>query len=76
MVRIRSSASPLRCRIAVLQVELDVYRAIYTIRKELGGVSSKKRWWTRKWLSEEGRFQFGLYDQLMVELRHEDKKAF
>ena len=75
MVRIMSSASPLRCRIAVLQVELDAYRAIYTIRKELGGDSSKNRWWTRKWLSEEGRFQFGLYDQLMVELRNGNKKS-
>ena len=71
-----SSASRLRCHIAVLQVELDAYRAIYTIRKKLCGDSNKKRWWTRRWLGEERRFRFGLYDQLMVELRNEDKKAF
>ena len=77
MVRMQSSASRLKCRIAVLQIELDAYRAIYTVRQELR-VNTKKspRWWTRKWLSEDRRHQFGLYDQLMVELRNEDKKTF
>ena len=70
-----SSASRLRCHIAVLQVELDAYRAIYTIHKELRGDSGKRRRWKRKRLCEERQFLFGLYGQLMVELRHEDKKA-
>ena len=76
MVRISSSASRLRCRIAVLQIQLEAYRTIYTIRQESLGNSSKKRWWKRKWPSEDRRVQFGLYDQLVVELRNEAKNAF
>ena len=35
-----------------------------------------RRWWCRLWLSPERRLQFGLYDQLMVELRREDPASF
>ena len=76
MGRLRSTAARLRCQIALLHVQLDAYKAIYTVREELRGTAPKKRWWTRKWLSAETRYQFGLYDQLMVELRNEDRKAF
>ncbi|KAH3856765.1 hypothetical protein DPMN_099359 [Dreissena polymorpha] len=36
----------------------------------------QRRWWIRAWLDPERRRQFGLYDQLMVELRREDQRAF
>ncbi|KAH3828319.1 hypothetical protein DPMN_130273 [Dreissena polymorpha] len=36
----------------------------------------QRRWWIRALLGPEQRRQFGLYDQLMVELRREDKRAF
>ena len=36
----------------------------------------RRRWWSRAWLSPERRRQFGLYDQLMVELRREDSQSF
>ena len=32
--------------------------------------------WTRPWLHPDRRRQFGIYDQLMVELRREDQRAF
>jgi hypothetical protein len=32
--------------------------------------------WARAWLGPERRRQFGLYDQLMMELRREDTAAF
>ncbi|VDH90220.1 Hypothetical predicted protein, partial [Mytilus galloprovincialis] len=36
----------------------------------------QRRWWTRPWLSPERRRSFGLYDQLMTELRREDRQSF
>ncbi|VDI62072.1 Hypothetical predicted protein [Mytilus galloprovincialis] len=36
----------------------------------------QRRWWTRPWLSPERRCSFGLYDQLMTELRWEDRQSF
>ncbi|CAG2228170.1 unnamed protein product [Mytilus edulis] len=36
----------------------------------------QRRWWTRPWLSPERRCSFGLYDQLMTELRREDRQSF
>ncbi|KAH3748091.1 hypothetical protein DPMN_182528 [Dreissena polymorpha] len=36
----------------------------------------KRRWWIRAWLGPERRRQFGLYDQLKVELRRDDQRAF
>ena len=32
--------------------------------------------WAKAWLGPDRRRQFGLYDQLMTELRREDTKAF
>ncbi|KAH3857538.1 hypothetical protein DPMN_100148 [Dreissena polymorpha] len=36
----------------------------------------QRRWWIRAWFGPERKRQFGLYDQLMVELRREDQCAF
>ena len=35
-----------------------------------------RRWWCRPWLSTRRREKYGLYDQLMVELRREDTETF
>jgi hypothetical protein len=34
----------------------------------------RRRMWTRKWIAR--RPQFGMYDQLLVELRNEDQASF
>ena len=36
---------------------------------------TRKQWWVRPWLTVEKRHNFGLYGQLMLELRCEDKNA-
>ena len=38
--------------------------------------TNRRRWWSRAWLSPERRLEFGLYDQLMIELRREDQRSF
>ena len=74
-MRIQNRKTLLRCRVAVLELQLKALKTVYTTRlRQLK--PKKRRWWTRKWLSTERREQFGLYDQLMVELRNEDKNAF
>jgi len=63
--------------LAVLQNEADqnnlaIYRYIQGRQRWRRG--QRRRWWTRPWIRR--RRQFGLYDQLMVELRREDEAAF
>ncbi len=36
----------------------------------------QRRWWTRPWLTLQRRVHFGLYDQLMTELRAEHEGSF
>ena len=38
--------------------------------------ASQRRWWVRPLLATDRRLQFGIYDQLMAELRREGKEAF
>ena len=39
-------------------------------------IRKRKGWWVRPWLTVEKRHNFGLYDQLMLELRYGDKNSF
>ena len=73
MVRVRSKLAKLRCHAALLQIEVEAMHVMYTTRDQM---PKKRRLWARKWLGESRRYRFGLYDQLMFELRNEDKKSF
>ena len=35
-----------------------------------------RRYWTRPWLSVDRKRAFGFYDQLMMEMKRKDSKAF
>ena len=62
------------CMLAVLQNEVDNnYLAMYLYRKERRR-RRRRICWTRPWILRLP--QFGLYDQLMVELRRKDEVSF
>jgi len=66
----------LQYKIAILQhqqnlMELALHQIHVTRRRRRRG---QRRYWVRPWIGR--RRQFGLYDQLLVELRNEDQKAF
>lgn len=70
----------LQYKAAVLQAELNLQSVaidlhLYAARRKRKR-ARRRRWWSRAWLSPGRRRQFGLYDQLMVELRREDQDAF
>ena len=68
----------LECQAALIQAEIDL-PGVSNDEHELASQGKKRRrrrWWCRAWLSPERRRHFGLYDQLMTELRREDQKAF
>ena len=44
---------------------------LYMMRKKC---SKRRRYWVRMWIAR--RQEFGIYDQLMVELRTEDEASF
>lgn len=56
-------------------VQLNLYQILRQrrLRRRRG---QKRRVWTREWLSPRRRRQFGIYDQLLVELRNEDPASF
>ena len=67
----------LEYEIAVLQhqqnlMELTLHQ-LHIIRRR-GRRRRQRRFWIRPWIGR--RRQFGLYDQLLVELRNEDQSAF
>lgn len=72
----------LQSRAALLQAEMNIYNAqmelhqYFTHKKRMRRGGQRRRYWSRSWLRPERRRQFGLYDQLMVELRQEDPVAF
>ena len=64
-------------QIAVLQhqqdlIELALYQVGHNQARRRG--RRRRRHWVRPWIGR--RKQFGLYDQLMVELRNEDQASF
>lgn len=67
----------LRYQAALIQARLNLNVAnINLIAVERRRRRRQRRWWTRPWLSPERRRSFGLYDQLMTELRREDRQSF
>ena len=65
-------------QIAVLQHQQDLIQlAVHQVRANRARgrrLRRRRRHWVRPWIGR--RQQFGLYDQLMVELRNEDQAAF
>ena len=70
--RIEVRRALLRAHISLQLVQLQVVHRIH--RRRHG--RRARRCWTRPWLSVTRRRAFGLYDQLMVELRNEDPESF
>ncbi|CAG2229278.1 unnamed protein product [Mytilus edulis] len=67
----------LRYQAALIQARLNLNVAnINLIAVERRRRRRQRRWWTRPWLSPERRRSFGLFDQLMTELRREDRQSF
>lgn len=71
----------LQYRAALLQAQLHLQHAqldmrAHVLARRRRRRRQRRRWWSRAWLSPERRRQFGLYDQLMVELRREDSQSF
>jgi hypothetical protein len=60
----------LQAQLHLQHAHLDMRAHVLARRRRRRG--QRRRWWSRAWLSPERRRQFGLYDQLMVELRRED----
>ncbi|KAH3882345.1 hypothetical protein DPMN_006280 [Dreissena polymorpha] len=67
----------LECQATLVQAQIDLLDANLAMhRLALKRIRRQRRWWIRAWLGPERRRQFGVYDQLMVELRREDQRAF
>ena len=62
----------LRAHLALQLAQLDAAMRIH--RRRHG--RRARRYWTRPWLSVARRRAFGMYDQLLMELRREDQTAF
>jgi hypothetical protein len=64
--------------IAVLQHQQDLIElALYQVRRQRlrrRRGQRRRRHWVRPWIGR--RHQFGMYDQLIVELRNEDHESF
>ena len=65
----------LQLQVALLQAQIDMLQANMDLIDNQEE-RRQRRWWSRAWLGPERRRQFGLYDQLMTELRREDESAF
>lgn len=71
----------IRYRSALLQADLNLQNANIALQRYVAARRRQRRkrrrcMWSKNWLGPVRRRQFGLYDQLMVELRREDQKAF
>ena len=65
-----------QCQVALIQTQIDLLDANLNIYAHVQNRRRRRRLWSRAWLGSERRRQFGLYDQLMIELRREDQKSF
>ena len=61
------------------QVILNVRQAIQLVQQPIADHRRRRRqrrWWTRPWLTEERRLQFGQYSTILAELREGDTSSF
>ena len=70
--------SNLEATAAVLEAQIKLYQTKIKLHdyQSRGRRKALRKCWSRAWLGPQRRRQFGLYDQLMVELRREDPKSF
>ncbi|XP_060565891.1 uncharacterized protein LOC132724918 [Ruditapes philippinarum] len=69
--RLQYQAAVIQARIDLLDANVDI--VAYENRRRRRRL---RRWWSKAWLGPERRRMFGLYDQLMMELRREDQRSF
>ena len=67
-------AEVFRAQVNFIDVNFNILRNLQILRDRRR--RKRRQMWTKAWLGPERRRQFGLYDQLMVELRREDTAAF
>ncbi|KAJ8018303.1 hypothetical protein HOLleu_43780 [Holothuria leucospilota] len=71
-VRLQAQAAIAEANLHLAQANLNIHQyAQNRMRRR-----RQRRWWYRAWLGPARRRKYGLYDQLMVELRREDTTAF
>ena len=62
------------------QAILTVRQAIQLVQQPIADHRRRrrrqKRWWTRPWLTQERRLQFGQYSTILAELREGDTSSF
>ncbi|KAH3704125.1 hypothetical protein DPMN_079180 [Dreissena polymorpha] len=66
----------LECQAALLQAQIGLLNAnlaMHRLAQKRAMRRRQRRWWIRAWLGSERRRQFGLYDQLMVKLRYDER---
>ncbi|KAJ8024446.1 hypothetical protein HOLleu_34356 [Holothuria leucospilota] len=67
----------LQQRAAILQAQIHMLNAqLLYERHRRHRRAQQRRLWVGQWLSPQRRKQFGLYEQLVAELRSEDTTAF
>ena len=69
-LHLRYQMALIQAQIDLLDANLNIYAHVQNRRRR------RRRLWCRAWLDSDRRRQFGLYDQLMTELRREDQKSF
>ena len=71
LVMLRLELDMLQLRIRYLRIRALIQQNLMMQRRR-----RDRRWWCREWLGPVRRQKFGLFDQLMVELRAEDTASF
>lgn len=70
--KLETTVLVLQAQMHVIEADIKYYEHVKKRRKR----RVIRKCWSRAWLGPERRRQFGLYDQLMQELRREDQKSF
>lgn len=73
-LQLQYNAAMIVAQLDLLETNLDIHNYIAKARQRRRGRC--RQFWTKAWTGPERRRQFGLYDQLMQELRREDPAVF
>ena len=78
LLRWHAEEAILEAHLALLSAQVRYQREILWLkrRRQQRQQQKRRRLWCREWPGPLRRRQFGLYDQLMVELRREDPVSF
>ena len=66
----------LQANIDLMGVQMNMLEHIRNRMRRRRRIIIRRQWWQRPWLRTTLRRQFGLYDQLMQELRRDDPRSF